>query len=510
MARDSYSYLHLPMVAGIILFAVGVKKTLGDVGEPLKLIPAVALCGGVAMYLVAHVLFRLRNVRHVQPAPQHRQRAPAGAHPGGGRAAGARDAGARRGALRRPDRLRGDPLRRGPRPRSPRAPPVPHARLGRGRDPGLCCRAGYGIVRGGLRQFLRARADPLGTREGETANACYVAATETRSRRRTHGTRHSCRARCRGGRRNRRRRSARRRARLPRQERRGARRHERRRRRRRRHEPVPQLAQRRHSRQPQPARGGPGGLRRARDRQRRCRRARDLRRRQPRPARRTIRRREPSADRGGQGSRGRARPRRAGESAGDQRRRRPGTGNGRVAGRDLRARRSRCAWAGSRPRTACGRPGSSSSTTPRRSAPLERDRRRRDGPAARQGRLDVARQPRHAVDPRAFRPRVGAGPAGRERDLAEPGERRLELPGVRVPAGEPERRASQPREQPGRFGRVAVRLARHERHPRPRVPEHAGEQRARVPRPGRRRGPEWASAAARTAGPVSTSTSPPT
>ena len=63
MARDSYSYLHLPMVAGIILFAVGVKKTLGDVGEPLKLVPAVALCGGVAMYLGAHILFRLRNVR---------------------------------------------------------------------------------------------------------------------------------------------------------------------------------------------------------------------------------------------------------------------------------------------------------------------------------------------------------------------------------------------------------------------------------------------------------------
>ncbi|MDQ3066427.1 MAG: low temperature requirement protein A [Actinomycetota bacterium] len=63
MARDSYSYLHLPMVAGIVLFAVGVKKTLGDVGEPLKLVPAATLCGGVALYLVAHVLFRLRNVR---------------------------------------------------------------------------------------------------------------------------------------------------------------------------------------------------------------------------------------------------------------------------------------------------------------------------------------------------------------------------------------------------------------------------------------------------------------
>ena len=62
MARDSYSYLHLPMVAGIILFAVGVKKTLGHVGDPLELVPAVALCGGVALYLVAHILFRLRNV----------------------------------------------------------------------------------------------------------------------------------------------------------------------------------------------------------------------------------------------------------------------------------------------------------------------------------------------------------------------------------------------------------------------------------------------------------------
>jgi low temperature requirement protein LtrA len=62
MARDSYSYLHLPMIAGIVLFAVGVKKTLGDVGEPLKLVPAVTLCGGIALYLLAHILFRLRNV----------------------------------------------------------------------------------------------------------------------------------------------------------------------------------------------------------------------------------------------------------------------------------------------------------------------------------------------------------------------------------------------------------------------------------------------------------------
>jgi low temperature requirement protein LtrA len=63
IARDSYSYLHLPMIAGIVLVALGVKKTLGDVDEPLKTIPSVALFGGVAMYYAGHLGFRLRNVR---------------------------------------------------------------------------------------------------------------------------------------------------------------------------------------------------------------------------------------------------------------------------------------------------------------------------------------------------------------------------------------------------------------------------------------------------------------
>ena len=61
IARDSYSYLHLPMVAGIVLIALGMKKTLGEVGDPLKLVPAFALLGGLAIYLLAHVAFRLRN-----------------------------------------------------------------------------------------------------------------------------------------------------------------------------------------------------------------------------------------------------------------------------------------------------------------------------------------------------------------------------------------------------------------------------------------------------------------
>ena len=62
LARDSYSYLHFPMIAGIVLLAVGLKKTELDVGEPLKTIPAIALCGGVALYLLGHIGFRLRNV----------------------------------------------------------------------------------------------------------------------------------------------------------------------------------------------------------------------------------------------------------------------------------------------------------------------------------------------------------------------------------------------------------------------------------------------------------------
>jgi low temperature requirement protein LtrA len=61
LARDAYSYLHLPMIAGIVLIALGVKKTLGDVGEPLKTAPAVALFGGIALYYAGHVGFRFRN-----------------------------------------------------------------------------------------------------------------------------------------------------------------------------------------------------------------------------------------------------------------------------------------------------------------------------------------------------------------------------------------------------------------------------------------------------------------
>lgn len=61
LARDSYSYLHLPMVAGVILVAVGLQGALADVVEPLAAMPAFSLLGGVAVYLLAHVVLQLRT-----------------------------------------------------------------------------------------------------------------------------------------------------------------------------------------------------------------------------------------------------------------------------------------------------------------------------------------------------------------------------------------------------------------------------------------------------------------
>src|SRR3954463_2103758 len=63
MARDSYSYLHFPMVAGIILIALGMKKALALVSAPLHTLPAAALLAGAALYLLAHVAFRYRHIR---------------------------------------------------------------------------------------------------------------------------------------------------------------------------------------------------------------------------------------------------------------------------------------------------------------------------------------------------------------------------------------------------------------------------------------------------------------
>jgi low temperature requirement protein LtrA len=65
LARDLYTYLHLPMVAGIILFAFAMKETLAHVGGELDTVPALCLCGGPALYLLAYVALRWRVARTV-------------------------------------------------------------------------------------------------------------------------------------------------------------------------------------------------------------------------------------------------------------------------------------------------------------------------------------------------------------------------------------------------------------------------------------------------------------
>lgn len=69
LARDSYTYLHFPMVAGIIYLALGLKKVAEYVADtehhtlsdPLPTTARWALFGGIAAYLVAHLAFRYRN-----------------------------------------------------------------------------------------------------------------------------------------------------------------------------------------------------------------------------------------------------------------------------------------------------------------------------------------------------------------------------------------------------------------------------------------------------------------
>ena len=60
LARDAYSYLHLPMVAAVVLVALGLESTLAHVTDPLGWETSTALAGGAALYLLAQVAFKRR------------------------------------------------------------------------------------------------------------------------------------------------------------------------------------------------------------------------------------------------------------------------------------------------------------------------------------------------------------------------------------------------------------------------------------------------------------------
>lgn len=75
LARNGYSYLHLPMVLGVIMMSLGLKKAIGYVAgddghvlaDPLYGVPLVALYGGAALYLLGHIGFKIILTGTVTP-----------------------------------------------------------------------------------------------------------------------------------------------------------------------------------------------------------------------------------------------------------------------------------------------------------------------------------------------------------------------------------------------------------------------------------------------------------
>lgn len=57
---DGYSYLHLPVIAGIVVFAVGARASVVHASTPLSTGARLCLCCGVALYLAAHAAFQRR------------------------------------------------------------------------------------------------------------------------------------------------------------------------------------------------------------------------------------------------------------------------------------------------------------------------------------------------------------------------------------------------------------------------------------------------------------------
>ncbi|GLZ34958.1 low temperature requirement protein A [Lentzea sp. NBRC 105346] len=57
-ALAAYGWAHAPILLGIVVLAVGVKKTIGHATDHLKPAAALALAGGVALFLLGEVAFR--------------------------------------------------------------------------------------------------------------------------------------------------------------------------------------------------------------------------------------------------------------------------------------------------------------------------------------------------------------------------------------------------------------------------------------------------------------------
>jgi low temperature requirement protein LtrA len=85
LARDAYTYLHVPIVAGIIAVAVGDDLLIDEPGHALHGVGLAVVLGGPVLYLVGENLFRLRvtgagNGKRLAVAGLLVALAPVGAH----------------------------------------------------------------------------------------------------------------------------------------------------------------------------------------------------------------------------------------------------------------------------------------------------------------------------------------------------------------------------------------------------------------------------------------------
>jgi low temperature requirement protein LtrA len=65
IARDAYTYLHIPIVAGIILTAVADEILIVDPGHRLSLAGVTVMLGGPLLYLLGEAMFRWRMIRKI-------------------------------------------------------------------------------------------------------------------------------------------------------------------------------------------------------------------------------------------------------------------------------------------------------------------------------------------------------------------------------------------------------------------------------------------------------------
>ncbi len=65
LARDAYTYLHTPIVAGIIVVAVADEVVIAHPGSSPSGVELAVILGGPVLYLIGHTLFRLRMIHNV-------------------------------------------------------------------------------------------------------------------------------------------------------------------------------------------------------------------------------------------------------------------------------------------------------------------------------------------------------------------------------------------------------------------------------------------------------------